>query len=519
MLYRPKLRADVEPRPAADPERIALYDALLDRAVTLPKSAAPVLERLDGARTLDDLGPRAEAEPVVRKLLLLNLLEGAGDQILARVRKLKSGEERPRFAVLEEGRFACLGTGDCCMSYNFGPLTDEDVARIEKLDVAGAFPHLPDGVFYDEKNLRATGGKAKFLKQVGERCTFLLPDNRCGIHAKFGAEAKPNLCRIYPYIPLFTLDGIKVYDNGKCSNFSITARSGLPVVQDIDRIAALMPAGLELYHPGVAVGEKLVFDFGYFLDLQHAWCDLVALGRGGALGTLLAIARLGREVFEALAACPLEAGEPEATAARAIATDPRLLYSGPQGGALTEPERARAAQGIAQAAGALLQALRARIAMAAPSPHDFLSDRQARELGQVLHIVHLVAANRADAAAQPLPDFYQQIAAVPADAPELDELFRLSFRQVLFGHRALIEDRPVPALLRLAMSYLVTVFGAKLRALMEGEPRVRAIDFNFGHKLANRIFRNPTIAPAFVALEGLAWGAIEAVPFVTGAAK
>ena len=45
-----------------------------------------------------------------------------------------------------------------------------------------------------------------------------MDDCRCGIHAHFGVEAKPNLCRFYPYEQFATLDGVQVYDKGHCSS-------------------------------------------------------------------------------------------------------------------------------------------------------------------------------------------------------------------------------------------------------------------------------------------------------------
>jgi hypothetical protein len=45
------------------------------------------------------------------------------------------------------------------------------------------------------------------LRLDGARCAFLDPEDRCGIHARFGLEAKPAVCQQYPLVVLETEAG------------------------------------------------------------------------------------------------------------------------------------------------------------------------------------------------------------------------------------------------------------------------------------------------------------------------
>lgn len=89
----------------------------------------------------------------------------------------------------------CAGCSACCRQYHV-PVTADERARIEalkwdaKADFAGVPFFVRAGRFSSEYRLNH--------KSDGS-CVFLGPDNRCLIHAKHGAAAKPLACRIYPY--------------------------------------------------------------------------------------------------------------------------------------------------------------------------------------------------------------------------------------------------------------------------------------------------------------------------------
>jgi Fe-S-cluster containining protein len=512
--HRPALRAELVLE-RAQGEEPCLFDPLLERRVNLGAISYAIVQRLDGRRTpaeiadevaLREGAPRERVVEVLRRFYLLNQVEGAGAATLARIRALKAGAEKLDLAVLEEARFACQGSGECCQNYAFGPLTDDDIARIEALEpeIRRVYPSIGPGPYVVElpaEEVRA----GRYLKTVDERCVFLQPDARCGLHAAFGADSKPGLCSLYPYVALATIAGFKVYDNGECASFATSARAGPTAVDDMPRIGKLIDGGFALHHPTVLLERGTLCDYGYFVAAQSVLCDLVALGRGRAAETVVAAGRLLRRFIDALTACPLEAGEPQRTAAAALALDPDRLY------APAATPAAEGLAGIAAVAADLMRELASVISMAQLTPRDILTARLGREIAQVLHIVQTIAAHRADPAATPLPAYFAELAAVPADDPEVEAVLRISLRQTFFGHNALIEERPLAAMLRLALAVLVAIWGGRLRAAAERAPRVRPADLSFGHMLARRVFRQTAIAHVFVAHEHRASAAIEAL--------
>ena len=97
-------------------------------------------------------------------------------------------------------RFDCSGCGNCCMGWPV-PLTPADVSRLD------------DGM---AKPLRTTDVRLQAFthsleKSADGRCSHLTELNRCGIHEKRGAEAKPAMCQLFPYSFTETPDGLYAY--------------------------------------------------------------------------------------------------------------------------------------------------------------------------------------------------------------------------------------------------------------------------------------------------------------------
>lgn len=90
----------------------------------------------------------------------------------------------------------CQGCSACCRQYHVS-VTPEEMKRIE----AQGWHNDPD--FQGIPLFVRAGGwfssAYRLHHRPGGACVFLGPDNRCRIHEKHGAAAKPLACRIYPY--------------------------------------------------------------------------------------------------------------------------------------------------------------------------------------------------------------------------------------------------------------------------------------------------------------------------------
>ncbi|MFN7973134.1 MAG: YkgJ family cysteine cluster protein [Acidobacteriota bacterium] len=93
-------------------------------------------------------------------------------------------------------RFSCTRCGDCCRNAEI-LLTPEEADRLSTLDwrdrvarLVGAQVTVP---------VRTLAGRRRLAHQDGGACVFLDEQSQCLLHTHFGAEAKPALCRSYPF--------------------------------------------------------------------------------------------------------------------------------------------------------------------------------------------------------------------------------------------------------------------------------------------------------------------------------
>jgi lysine-N-methylase len=91
----------------------------------------------------------------------------------------------------------CHGCTDCCRQYRVH-VTDEERARIDaqKWD---ADPAL-QGVKLFVREGGWFSGRYRLNETAGGGCVFLDEKGHCRIHAKFGPDAKPLACRVYPFV-------------------------------------------------------------------------------------------------------------------------------------------------------------------------------------------------------------------------------------------------------------------------------------------------------------------------------
>lgn len=465
--YRPRLRAHLQ----LDGD--VVHDRLLGHTVTLTTVVAAVAGRLDGETAWTAIraavgaaGHRPdEVDGALRALLALLAVEGAGDALLERLSRVVARQEPLPTLVLGGARFACQGSGACCEGYRLGPLSDDDVARLAGLDLAAASAHVVGRGWHDE-------GGDRYLDKRDDRCVFLDDERRCGLHARFGADAKPAFCRLYPLDTFATVAGVWVVDRGTCACFATATCSGAALVDELPRLRPLL-APPRLRHPLVLV-DDVTWDHGLYLRFVDAGTALVRAEHAGVAATVRALGRLLASASTAVRDCPLAPGQPEGALDAALAAEPARWYQ-----PATDVE----------AGVATVVALLAELAAA--------TSALARDTGAV-------QAARARALASLCADTAAMLVAAPAAPvastlePALDAVLRISLRQQLVGRQALVGDRAGAGLLRLALIVLLSLAGARRHA---GARALVAADLDHGHVLATRWLHAPELAAIVVAYE------------------
>jgi lysine-N-methylase len=127
--------------------------------------------------------------------------------------------------------WSCHGCTDCCRNDLLVQLSPGDKQRIEKQGWTKADGVDPGLMIVGE------GGRFRLGHQSDGACVFLDPSGRCRIHAKFGAEAKPLACRLYPLV--IHPAGQKVVVGLRFSCPSVAANRGQPLAEQRAEIQKL----------------------------------------------------------------------------------------------------------------------------------------------------------------------------------------------------------------------------------------------------------------------------------------
>jgi lysine-N-methylase len=130
----------------------------------------------------------------------------------------------------------CHSCGDCCRIHQVA-VTDEEKERIDKLDLAGDSEIAP-GPWFERKGW-GRGGQWVLKHRPEGGCVFLTSSQRCGLHARFGAEVKPFACRLYPFILIPAGDHWRVGMHYSCP--SATDNKGRPSREHDADLRSLLP--------------------------------------------------------------------------------------------------------------------------------------------------------------------------------------------------------------------------------------------------------------------------------------
>jgi lysine-N-methylase len=134
--------------------------------------------------------------------------------------------------------YSCHACGTCCTDY-WVPVSDEERQRIAAQGWEGepGFANVPlfkaYGPFWNRSY--------RLNQKEGDRCIFLDEKGLCKIHARFGFDAKPFACRLYPYILVPHGNHWRVSLRFACP--SVAASKGKPLAE---QTADLNAAGAEM---------------------------------------------------------------------------------------------------------------------------------------------------------------------------------------------------------------------------------------------------------------------------------
>ncbi|MBZ0185749.1 MAG: YkgJ family cysteine cluster protein, partial [Candidatus Obscuribacterales bacterium] len=147
--------------------------------------------------------------------------------------------------------YECTGCGKCCGGWSV-PMTESDYFRISDIDWSKENDkYIGKSLFREMRDYESEGTPYTHAIKEGEdgHCPFLV-DKLCFIHSKFGSQAKPSICQLFPYCFNETPSGI--YATVSFVSMGAVNNSGKALSQQRDYLEAKFKEFRGLYrdhHP------------------------------------------------------------------------------------------------------------------------------------------------------------------------------------------------------------------------------------------------------------------------------
>ena len=210
-----------------------------------------------------------------------------------------------RLLIPDDVVYTCQNSGACCRHDWLIGVDDASHERLAGIDWTTLDPALSPGDKFVRLPLPlASGEQRTFARKADGACVFLGPGERCGIHSRLGYEAKPQVCREFPYHFVDTPDGVAVGVSFACT--AVRARHGAsltaqePSIRDVlagSRRVGQVPESIALYS-GIDIGweDYRPIEDGLLDILGHADRPLATVLVAGSVLVNLAVglAQLGR---------------------------------------------------------------------------------------------------------------------------------------------------------------------------------------------------------------------------------
>jgi Fe-S-cluster containining protein len=189
--------------------------------------------------------------------------------------------------------FTCQQSGACCRSDWLIGIDDASHARLRAVRWERYDPTLADTSTFVPLPFALPGGeRLTFARRSDGRCVFLTADTRCGIHRHLGVEAKPQVCREFPYHFVQTPDGVAVGVSFACTAVRGHRGAGLAAQRDEVRAVLAGSTRVERLPERLTLFGAIDVDWADYRPIEAGLLDLLGAERPLPVGLLAGSALL-----------------------------------------------------------------------------------------------------------------------------------------------------------------------------------------------------------------------------------
>jgi len=177
----------------------------------------------------------------------------------------------------EQQRFACQMCAGCCHSFDV-IVNDAELAAFRDFDWAATRARFQG----QDLTVPRADGRTRLNRLEGGACIFLDDDNLCAIHKELGLEAKPAMCKQFPYRVVDSPDGLVATLDFACT--SVVSNVGAPIQELEGDIRMRVEKWIASGRPVVRAESDTVRSDEPSVEIRRGshmrWADYLALEEG-----------------------------------------------------------------------------------------------------------------------------------------------------------------------------------------------------------------------------------------------
>lgn len=190
-------------------------------------------------------------------------------------------DSESRVVVQDDMRYSCHSSGVCCSTFSKIEVDVETEAEIRRFeDEGGSIPGVESAAsgIADEPDTSkcSLGRPCRVLSSRPDgACVYLGPDLLCELHRKIGVQAKPRVCREFPFRFRKTPAGTYVGLSFVCP--SVRAGKGRTLQEQRSELDAMCDAAFarsEVAEP-IMLGSRICLKWDEYLEVEQGLFDLV----------------------------------------------------------------------------------------------------------------------------------------------------------------------------------------------------------------------------------------------------
>ncbi len=181
-------------------------------------------------------------------------------------------QEEQHFIIAPEEKYECIQCAGCCSDYWEIVVDDQSVERLKDIDLGRIRPALK---YHEPFKKSAVVPERRVIQQIEGRCCFLVKQHLCGLEYYYDHEAKPRVCRQFPFRFASTPDGVYVNASFACT--AVQHNEGIPLTEQENAIREAYKTAIKVptIPPEIKLDDDITLHWDTYRKVETGLLELL----------------------------------------------------------------------------------------------------------------------------------------------------------------------------------------------------------------------------------------------------